>query len=82
MQAMLNIAVKAARAGGAVITRASADLEAVKISRKAINDFVTETDHESEEAIIDVLSQAYAWLLGRGIRPCARQCEKRIHLDH
>jgi myo-inositol-1(or 4)-monophosphatase len=59
MQAMLNVAVRAARAGGAVITRASADLEAVKISRKAINDFVTETDHESEEAIIEVLSQAY-----------------------
>ncbi len=59
MQAMLNVAVRAARAAGAIINRASTDLEAVKISRKALNDFVTEVDHASEEAIIDILSQAY-----------------------
>jgi myo-inositol-1(or 4)-monophosphatase len=59
MQAMLNVAVRAARAGGDVISRASADLEAVKISRKAMNDFVTEVDHDSENAIIDALLQAY-----------------------
>lgn len=59
MQAMLNVAVRAARAAGTIINRASTDIEALKISRKAMNDFVTEVDHASEAAIIELLSQAY-----------------------
>lgn len=59
MQAMLNVAVRAAREAGNIISRASADMDSVKISRKAMNDFVTEVDHESEEAIIETLLQAY-----------------------
>ena len=41
---MLNVAIKAARAAGAIINRAALDVEAVRISQKQINDFVTEVD--------------------------------------
>ena len=56
---MLNVAIKAARAAGAIINRAALDVESVRISQKQINDFVTEVDHASEEAIIDTLLTAY-----------------------
>jgi myo-inositol-1(or 4)-monophosphatase len=56
---MLNVAVKAARAAGAIINRAALDVEAVRISQKQVNDFVTEIDHASEKVIIDTLLTAY-----------------------
>ncbi len=56
---MLNVAIKAARAAGAIINRAALDVEAVRISQKQVNDFVTEVDHASEQAIIDTLLGAY-----------------------
>ncbi|WP_332813847.1 inositol monophosphatase family protein [Ramlibacter sp.] len=56
---MLNVAVKAARAAGAIINRAALDVEAVRISQKQVNDFVTEVDHASENAIIETLLTAY-----------------------
>ena len=56
---MLNVAVKAARAAGAIINRAALDVEAVRISQKQANDFVTEVDHASEQAIIENLLTAY-----------------------
>ena len=56
---MLNVAVKAARAAGAIINRAALDVEAVRISQKQVNDFVTEVDHASERAIIETLLTAY-----------------------
>ena len=61
---MLNVATKAARAAGALINRAALDVEAVRISQKQINDFVTEVDHASEKAIIETLLTAYP---GHGI---------------
>ena len=61
---MLNVAVKAARAAGAIINRAALDVEAVRISQKQINDFVTEVDHASEKVIIETLLGAYP---GHGI---------------
>ncbi len=61
---MLNVAVKAARAAGAIINRAALDVEAVRISQKQVNDFVTEVDHASEAAIIETLLTAYP---GHGI---------------
>lgn len=61
---MLNVAVKAARAAGAIINRAALDVEAVRISQKQVNDFVTEVDHASEHAIIETLLTAYP---GHGI---------------
>ena len=56
---MLNVAVKAARAAGAIINRAALDVEAVRVSQKQVNDFVTEVDHASEKAVIETLLGAY-----------------------
>jgi myo-inositol-1(or 4)-monophosphatase len=56
---MLNVAIKAARAAGAIINRAALDIESVRISQKQVNDFVTEIDHASEQAIIETLLTAY-----------------------
>ena len=56
---MLNIAVKAARSAGTVISRASVDLDRITVNTKAPNDFVTEVDHAAEAAIIETLLDAY-----------------------
>ena len=61
---MLNVAVKAARAAGAIINRASLDLDLIKVNTKSPNDFVTEVDQAAEQAIIEVLLTAYP---GHGI---------------
>ena len=61
---MINVAIKAARAAGAIINRAALDVEAVRISQKQVNDFVTEVDHASEKIIIETLLAAYP---GHGI---------------
>ncbi len=52
---MLNVAIKAARAAGGLINRASLDLEALRINTKSPNDFVTEVDHACEGVIIETL---------------------------
>ncbi|UXH80389.1 inositol monophosphatase family protein [Roseateles amylovorans] len=56
---MLNVAIKAARTAGAIINRASMDLDILKINTKSPNDFVTEVDQAAEAAIIETLLQAY-----------------------
>ena len=56
---MLNVAIKAARAAGAIINRAALDVESVRVSLKQSNDFVTEVDQASENAIIETLLTAY-----------------------
>jgi myo-inositol-1(or 4)-monophosphatase len=56
---MLNIAIKAARQAGHIISRASRELDLITVSKKQHNDFVTEVDKASEAAIIDVLHTAY-----------------------
>ncbi len=56
---MINVAVKSARAAGAIINRASLDVESVRVSQKQANDFVTEVDHACESAIIENLLGAY-----------------------
>ncbi len=61
---MINVAIKAARAAGAIINRAALDVEAVRISQKQVNDFVTEVDHAAEQIIIETLLTAYP---GHGI---------------
>ncbi len=61
---MVNVAIKAARAAGAIINRAALDVESVRISQKQVNDFVTEVDHASEQVIIETLLGAYP---GHGI---------------
>ena len=61
---MLNIAVKAARAAGGLINRASMDIDLIKVNTKAPNDFVTEVDQAAENIIIETLLAAYP---GHGI---------------
>lgn len=56
---MLNIAVKAARRAGAVINRATRNLDVLKVHTKSANDFVSEVDHDAESAIVDTLRKAY-----------------------
>jgi len=56
---MLNVAIKAARAAGSIINRASMDLDILKINTKSPNDFVTEVDQAAEQVIIETLLQAY-----------------------
>jgi len=59
MNPMLNIAIKAARNAGNIITRALERLDTIEIVEKARNDFVTDIDHQAERAIISVIRQAY-----------------------
>jgi myo-inositol-1(or 4)-monophosphatase len=59
MHPMLNTAVKAARKAGAIIVRASSDLDRLTVRRKAHNDFVSEVDHAAEDAIIRTIREAY-----------------------
>jgi len=59
MHPMLNTAIKAARRAGAIINRASLDLDRLQVARKGPRDYVTEVDHQAETAIIDILRTAY-----------------------
>ena len=59
MHPMLNTAVKAARQAGRLINRASLDSDALQVTRKERNDFVTEVDRAAEVAIIETLLGAY-----------------------
>jgi myo-inositol-1(or 4)-monophosphatase len=61
---MLNVAISAARAAGAIINRAALDIESVRIAQKQMNDFVTEVDQAAEAIIIETLLTAYP---GHGI---------------
>ena len=56
---MLNVAIKAARAAGALINRAALDVENVRVATKQVNDFVTEVDQAAERVIIETLLGAY-----------------------
>lgn len=58
MHPMLNIAVKAARRAGSIISRASENLDVLTIKHKSLNDLVSEVDRAAEEAIIDVIKGA------------------------
>ena len=76
---MLNVAIKAARAAGAIINRASFNVDALRVSQKAANDFVTEVDQASEQIIIETLLEAYPghgiWAEESGQRHGARDSE-------
>ena len=56
---MLNVAVKAARRAGAVINRATNDLDKLTVERKGPNDFVSEVDRAAENTIIDTIRESY-----------------------
>lgn len=67
MQAQLNIAKRAARRAGLIISQAFSavgNLEADKLNKlnvetKATNDWVTEIDKKAESAILEILQDAY-----------------------
>ena len=59
MHALLNIAVKAARAAGEVIIRSLNRLESLTITSKGRNDFVSEVDHAAEAEIIKIIRKNY-----------------------
>lgn len=59
MHPTLNVAIKAAREAGKIINRAALDIGALKIEQKDTNDFVSEVDRGAEQAIINVLKDAY-----------------------
>lgn len=56
---MLTMAVRAARAAGTVISRATDHVADLTIESKQRNDFVSEVDKQAEHAIIDILKRAY-----------------------
>ena len=59
MHPMLNIAVRAARAGGRVLTKYMDRLERLTIETKGKNDFVSEVDSLTEAEIINVLQRSF-----------------------
>ncbi len=59
MHPMVNIAVRAARSAGNVITRHLDRLDTLNIETKGRNDFVSEVDRMAEQEIIAVLQKAY-----------------------
>ena len=59
MHALLNIAVRAARAAGEVIIRSLNRLESLTITSKGRNDFVSEVDHAAEAEIIKLIRKHY-----------------------
>lgn len=59
MHPMLNIAVRAARQAGTIISRSIDYLDTISIQTKSQNDFVSEIDHRAEQEIINVIRTAY-----------------------
>ncbi len=59
MHAMLNIAVRAARAAGSIIARGFENRDDLNIETKGLNDFVTKIDKEAEAAIISKIQESY-----------------------
>jgi myo-inositol-1(or 4)-monophosphatase len=59
VHALLNIAVRAARAAGEVIIRSLNRLESLTITSKGKNDFVSEVDHAAEAEIIKLIRKNY-----------------------
>lgn len=59
MQAMLNIAVRAARRAGDIIVRQFDRVDTLKVDTKSPNEFVSEVDRQAEAAIIDIIARAY-----------------------
>jgi len=59
MHPMLNIAIRAARAGGSVIVRHVDRVDTVTITEKTHNDFVSEVDHQAERVIVETIRKSY-----------------------
>lgn len=59
MHPMLNIAVRAARSAGNIISRAFEQQDKVEVSAKGLNDLVTNIDKKAEEVIIETIQKSY-----------------------
>jgi myo-inositol-1(or 4)-monophosphatase len=57
--AILNIAVNAARAAGNIIIRALDRLDTIHVSQKNPNDYVTDIDRKAEQEIINIIRKAH-----------------------
>ena len=69
---MLNIAIRAARLAGTIITRAIPRVDTLKFDKKADLDYVSEIDTQSEKVIIETLLEARSRNTGRRIRRYGR----------
>lgn len=56
---LLNIAISAARAGGAIALRGLNRLDDLRVERKHHNDYVSEIDRHAEQAIIEKIRKAH-----------------------
>ena len=59
MHPMLNIAVRAARAAGRIISKAYENLDELEVDVKGVSDFVTQIDKEAEATIIESIKKSY-----------------------
>ena len=59
MNALQNVAVMAARRGGAILIRHLNKLDKLKVEKKGHNDFVSDADRAAEEAVIEVIRNHY-----------------------
>ena len=59
MHPMLNIAIRAARAGGRVLTQSMNRIETIRVESKGKNDFVSEVDRATEAEIVNTLQRSY-----------------------
>lgn len=59
MHPFLNVAVKAARRAGQIINRAALEIDNLQVARKGQSDYVTQVDRAAEDAIKEVLLEAY-----------------------
>lgn len=59
MHPIVNIAVRAARRAGNLIANSVDQVDRLDITEKSTNDFVTQVDRQAEQAIIDVIHDAY-----------------------
>jgi myo-inositol-1(or 4)-monophosphatase len=59
MHPMLNIAIRAARRAGTIVTRGQQRLHELKVERKGRNDLVSQIDRDAEAAIVEILRKAY-----------------------
>ncbi len=59
MEPLLNIAVAAARQAGDIILRHAEQLDRIKVTQKAKNDYFSEVDIKAEQSIIRAIHKAY-----------------------
>ena len=59
MDALLNVAVMAARKAGSTLIRKMVNLEKLNIEQKGHNDYVSDADHAAERAVIGTIHKHY-----------------------